>query len=60
MTCSVNNQQKLAWPADSGTGRSDSEIVRTLSDMVVSIEGRKNECMGGSDSGHPMLAATAR
>ena len=35
----VWTERKLAWPADSGTGRSDSETVRTLSDMVRSVEG---------------------
>jgi len=33
--------------ADSGTDRSDSETVRMLSDMVMSVDGRKNECMAG-------------
>ena len=42
-------------------------MVRTLSDMVMDVEGRKNECMGDrhwidrcKDSRHSMLTATAR
>jgi len=34
--------------ADSGTGGRHSEMVRMLSDMVISVEGRKNEGMAGT------------
>ena len=41
-----STERKLAWPAVSGTCRSDSETVRTLSDMVMSVEGRQKWMYG--------------